>query len=122
MSEKLSLVRSLECHEIPLSHISEITGISRRRLEKYRRAHQQGRELPSVDYLMYKRPQLTEEQMGYILSKERLFQQGTLGLIGRVENFHRTFPDSKLSVKALRNIYRASGIKQRVLRVDYALT
>ena len=60
--------------------------------------------------------------MAYILDKEHLFKQGTLGLIGRVENFHRAFPDSKLSVRTLRKIYKDNGIKQRVLRVDYALT
>ena len=51
-----------------------------------------------------------------------MLRMGTRGLIERVADFEKHFPDSKISMHRVRKLYKELGIKQRVLRVEVALT
>ena len=64
----------------------------------------------------------TQEQVSYLTARENLLKWGTEGLVKRQFDFNKKFKNDPISVDRLRKLYREVGIKQRVARVDIALT
>ena len=64
----------------------------------------------------------TQEQVSYLTDRKNLIKWGTESLIKRQTDFNKTFKNEPISVYRLRQLYREVGIKQRVARVDIALT
>ena len=60
--------------------------------------------------------------MSYLTARENLIKWGTESLIKRQADFNKRFENEQISVYRLRQLYREVGIKQRVARVDIALT
>ena len=60
--------------------------------------------------------------MTYLTDRENFIKWGTESLIKRREDFRKKFKNEELSVYRLRKLYREVGIKQRVARMDIALT
>ena len=107
---------------ISLIKINQITGITVFKLNKYKKRLLQG--LPGLEpaALQPRRLAWTEEQVTYLTDRENLLSWGTEGLIKRQSDFNKKFKNDPISVDRLRKLYREVGIKQRVARIEIALT
>ena len=61
------------------------------------------------------RQEMEEDMLMYLLSEQTLRQWRPHSLRSRCRLFQRRFPGNSISVHTLRKIYRAYGIRQRVL-------
>ena len=78
--------------------------------------------MPELESLYPRKHAWTEEQLSYLLDPSNLLEWSTDSLIKRREDYNKKFPDSKISQKRLRKLYKERGIKQRVMRIDISLT
>ena len=65
---------------------------------------------------------MLEEHRNYLLSTERLLALGTRNLEQRTKLLNEAFPETKIGKKRFRKLYKELGVKQRVLRMEIALT
>ena len=123
MARKRNIVEeSLICGKISINSLSQITKISHYKLNKCKKRLLQGLSMPELESLYPRRPAWTDEQLAYLLDPSNLLEWSTDSLIKRREDHNKNFPDSKISLKRLRKLYKERGIKQRVMRIDIALT
>ena len=123
MARKRNIVEeSLICGKISINSLAQITKISHYKLNKCKKRLLQGLPMPELESLYPRRHAWTEEQLSYLLDPSNLLEWSTDSLIKRREDHNKKFPDSKISIKRLRKLYKERGIKQRVMRIDMSLT
>ena len=108
--------------KVSINCLSRITKISHYKLTKCKKRLLQGLSMPALESLHPRRHAWTNEHLSYLLDPQNLLEWGTESLIKRREDFNKKFPDSKISLKRLRKLYKERGIKQRVMRIDIELT
>ena len=91
-------------------------------MKKYKKRLLQGLPGPDPTALYPRRLTWTQEQVTYLTDRENLLKWGTESLIKRRADFNEKFKNDPISVSRLRKLYREVGIKQRVARMDIALT
>ena len=116
------LEESLISDKVSINRISLITGISIWKLKKYKKRLQQGLPGLAPAALRPRRVAWTQEQVTYLTDPENLLSWGTDSLIKRQSDFQKKFKNEQISVPRLRKLYREVGFKQRVARMDIALT
>ena len=123
MARRSNIVEeSLICGKISINSLSQITKISHYKLNKCKKRLLQGLSMPELESLYPRKHAWTEEQLSYLLDPSNLLEWSTDSLIKRREDYNKKFPDSKISQKRLRKLYKERGIKQRVMRIDISLT
>ena len=113
---------SLISGKVSINSLASITKISHYKLNKAKKRLLQGLSMPELESLYPRRHAWTDEQLSYLLDPSNLLEWSTDSLIKRREDHNKKFPFSKISLKRLRKLYKERGIKQRVMRIDIALT
>ena len=123
MARRSNIVEeSLISGKVSINSLASITKISHYKLNKAKKRLLQGLSMPELESLYPRRPAWTDEQLAYLLDPSNLLEWSTDSLIKRREDHNKKFPFSKISLKRLRKLYKERGIKQRVMRIDIALT
>ena len=123
MAQKRNIVEeNLISGKVSINQLASITKISHYKLNKCKKRLLQGLSMPELESLYPRRLAWTEEQLSYLLDPSNLLEWSTDSLIKRREDHNKKFPDSKISIKRLRKLYKERGIKQRVMRIDMSLT
>ena len=70
----------------------------------------------------WKRYQYSQAHCDWITSPHVLRLQAHLGLAGRCARFHRQFPEMRISVGKIREIYRQRLVRRKMLREEKMVT